>query len=423
MAVAPRGRANSDKYASACATTSGQSVCTARRDRRIPACWRWPPGWVRRSPTAAGRWCPAAETSRRWARWPPAPARAAATPSGSSRRRLVQRELADVDADELIVTDTMRQRKQIMEDRADAFITLPGGIGTLEELFETWTAGYLGMHDKTGGDAGPRRPLRRTARLAGRAGRHRLRLHRRPGPAAGRARHRAQPAICAHRPRSGCTAWLARMPETAHVCRPDRSRHPVAGRVAGRADDPARSEHRLAGPPDIQDIDRQGVSGPRREVTPTGRSSNSATEALTYAEANATANRYAAVLAERGVGRGDVVGVMLRNSPNAVLMMLAAVKCGAVAGHAQLPPARRRAGPQHRSAGRQGAGGRDRSRRAHHRQRRRTALRHRRPSRRSSSWPQTRADRQSGVGVARSRPRTPRSTSSPRAPPDIRKPA
>jgi fatty-acyl-CoA synthase len=53
---------------------------------------------------------------------------------------------------------------------------------------------------------------------------------------------------------------------------------------------------------------------------------------LTYREANATANRYAAVLAARGVGRGDVVGVMLRNSPNAVLMMLATVKCGAVAG-------------------------------------------------------------------------------------------
>jgi uncharacterized protein (TIGR00730 family) len=63
-------------------------------------------------------------------------------------KSLVHRELADVDADELIVTDTMRQRKQIMEDRADAFIALPGGIGTLEELFETWTAGYLGMHDK-----------------------------------------------------------------------------------------------------------------------------------------------------------------------------------------------------------------------------------------------------------------------------------
>ena len=53
-----------------------------------------------------------------------------------------------MDADELVVTDTMRERKQIMEDRADAFIALPGGIGTLEELFETWTAGYLGMHAK-----------------------------------------------------------------------------------------------------------------------------------------------------------------------------------------------------------------------------------------------------------------------------------
>ena len=61
---------------------------------------------------------------------------------------LVIRELADVDSDELIVTDTMRQRKQIMEDHADAFLTLPGGIGTLEELFEAWTAGHLGMHDK-----------------------------------------------------------------------------------------------------------------------------------------------------------------------------------------------------------------------------------------------------------------------------------
>lgn len=63
-------------------------------------------------------------------------------------KALVHRELADVDADELIVTDTMRERKQIMEARADAFIALPGGIGTLEEFFEAWTAGYLGMHAK-----------------------------------------------------------------------------------------------------------------------------------------------------------------------------------------------------------------------------------------------------------------------------------
>jgi fatty-acyl-CoA synthase len=55
-------------------------------------------------------------------------------------------------------------------------------------------------------------------------------------------------------------------------------------------------------------------------------------EKLTYREANETVNRYAAVLAARGVGHGDVVGVMLRNSPHSVLLMLAVVKCGAVAG-------------------------------------------------------------------------------------------
>ncbi|WP_280418643.1 TIGR00730 family Rossman fold protein [Nocardia carnea] len=63
-------------------------------------------------------------------------------------KHLVHREVADVDADELVVTDTMRQRKQVMEDRADAFLTLPGGIGTLEEFFEAWTGGYLGQHTK-----------------------------------------------------------------------------------------------------------------------------------------------------------------------------------------------------------------------------------------------------------------------------------
>lgn len=63
-------------------------------------------------------------------------------------KALVHREMADVEADELVVTDTMRQRKQVMEDRSDAFLALPGGIGTLEEFFESWTAGYLGMHDK-----------------------------------------------------------------------------------------------------------------------------------------------------------------------------------------------------------------------------------------------------------------------------------
>jgi fatty-acyl-CoA synthase len=55
-------------------------------------------------------------------------------------------------------------------------------------------------------------------------------------------------------------------------------------------------------------------------------------EKITYREANETVNRYAAVLAARGVGHGDVVGIMLRNSPQSVLLMLATVKCGAIAG-------------------------------------------------------------------------------------------
>ncbi|MGE2719047.1 long-chain-acyl-CoA synthetase FadD6 [Mycolicibacterium celeriflavum] len=55
-------------------------------------------------------------------------------------------------------------------------------------------------------------------------------------------------------------------------------------------------------------------------------------EQVTYREANETVNRYAAVLAARGVGHGDVVGIMLRNSPEPVLLMLAAVKCGAISG-------------------------------------------------------------------------------------------
>ena len=53
---------------------------------------------------------------------------------------------------------------------------------------------------------------------------------------------------------------------------------------------------------------------------------------ITYAEANETVNRYAAVLAAKGVGHGDVVGIMMRNSPEPVLLMLAAVKCGAISG-------------------------------------------------------------------------------------------
>lgn len=50
-----------------------------------------------------------------------------------------ERELAYHDADELVVVETMRERKRLMEERAGAFITLPGGIGTLEEFAEIIT--------------------------------------------------------------------------------------------------------------------------------------------------------------------------------------------------------------------------------------------------------------------------------------------
>jgi uncharacterized protein (TIGR00730 family) len=63
-------------------------------------------------------------------------------------RLLVDIEIADEDADELIVTADMRERKGIMEARSDAFLVLPGGIGTLEELFEMWTGRLLGVHDR-----------------------------------------------------------------------------------------------------------------------------------------------------------------------------------------------------------------------------------------------------------------------------------
>ena len=61
---------------------------------------------------------------------------------------LMSREVADHAADELIVVETMRERKRVMESRADAFVALPGGLGTLEEVFEMWTSRTLGMHDK-----------------------------------------------------------------------------------------------------------------------------------------------------------------------------------------------------------------------------------------------------------------------------------
>ncbi|MEO0474420.1 MAG: TIGR00730 family Rossman fold protein [Planctomycetota bacterium] len=57
-------------------------------------------------------------------------------------------EIAYHNADELIVTQTMRERKQIMDDRADAFVVLPGGFGTLEELAEILVLKILKYTDR-----------------------------------------------------------------------------------------------------------------------------------------------------------------------------------------------------------------------------------------------------------------------------------
>ena len=57
-------------------------------------------------------------------------------------------EIADTEADELLTTVDMASRKTLMVEKADAFLILPGGLGTLDELFEVWTLATLGMHDK-----------------------------------------------------------------------------------------------------------------------------------------------------------------------------------------------------------------------------------------------------------------------------------
>jgi uncharacterized protein (TIGR00730 family) len=63
-------------------------------------------------------------------------------------KALVEKEWANPLCTELHVVDTMHERKQMMAEHADAFVALPGGIGTFEEFFEVWTWRQLGYHDK-----------------------------------------------------------------------------------------------------------------------------------------------------------------------------------------------------------------------------------------------------------------------------------
>ncbi|MFL5467077.1 MAG: TIGR00730 family Rossman fold protein [Gemmatimonadaceae bacterium] len=63
-------------------------------------------------------------------------------------RMLVEREVANKTLTDLRIVDSMHARKAMMAELADGFVALPGGIGTLEEFFEIWTWGQLGMHEK-----------------------------------------------------------------------------------------------------------------------------------------------------------------------------------------------------------------------------------------------------------------------------------
>ncbi len=67
---------------------------------------------------------------------------------GAIPRSLVERELAYGPADELVVTETLRERKAEMDAHADAFVALPGGFGTMEELLEVLTLRQLRLHDR-----------------------------------------------------------------------------------------------------------------------------------------------------------------------------------------------------------------------------------------------------------------------------------
>ncbi|KQP14924.1 TIGR00730 family Rossman fold protein [Pseudorhodoferax sp. Leaf267] len=73
---------------------------------------------------------------------------AGGTVVGVIPKALVEKEWAHRGCTELHVVDTMHKRKRLMAERADAFIALPGGIGTFEEFFEVWTWRQLGYHDK-----------------------------------------------------------------------------------------------------------------------------------------------------------------------------------------------------------------------------------------------------------------------------------
>ncbi len=73
---------------------------------------------------------------------------AGGTVLGVIPKALVEKEWANHQCTELIVVETMHERKRLMAEHSDAFVAIPGGIGTFEEFFEIWTWRQLGYHDK-----------------------------------------------------------------------------------------------------------------------------------------------------------------------------------------------------------------------------------------------------------------------------------
>jgi uncharacterized protein (TIGR00730 family) len=67
---------------------------------------------------------------------------------GIMPRHLVDREVAHTGLSELRVVESMHERKALLAELSDGFLAMPGGLGTLEELFEIWTWGQLGLHRK-----------------------------------------------------------------------------------------------------------------------------------------------------------------------------------------------------------------------------------------------------------------------------------
>ena len=105
---------------------------------------------------------------------------------------MVGRELAHEGIGDLRVVGSMHERKATMADLADAFVALPGGIGTLEELFEIWTWGQLGLHRKPCGVLDVGGYYSRLLDFLAHA--HESRLHRRRHHEAARRRERPRAA-------------------------------------------------------------------------------------------------------------------------------------------------------------------------------------------------------------------------------------